>query len=68
MSGAYEKSIMAGVCPDCGKPMKVYSWSQIQEAKVSIGMGDGDDFFDCCHECAKAYFPDAYIPACRQIL
>ena len=57
-AGPCEESIMRGLCPDCGGPMKVWTWPEIHDAKEDIGMGAEDDFFDCCPECMKAF----YIP------
>jgi len=51
-----EEKAMKGICPDCGKPLKAWTWAEIQEAKADIGMGDEDDFCAVCDECGKKYF------------
>lgn len=50
-----EASIKRGICPDCGKPMRTWSDAEIAEAKADIGMGNEDDFHDCCAACATTY-------------
>jgi hypothetical protein len=55
MEKIYEASIKQGICPDCGKPMKKWTGAEIAHVKADMGMGDEDDFFDCCAECAAKY-------------
>ena len=52
-----EEMCIAGICCDCGGKMEPITPAKISEIKEDMGMGEDDDFCDCCSECAKKYMP-----------
>jgi len=54
---ASEKSLLLGICPECGEKMKEWTQEEISAWKIDLGMGDDEDFFACCSECNDFYLP-----------
>jgi len=46
---------LAGICCDCGAPIKEMTVEEINEAKDDLGLEDDDDFGDICQSCMDKY-------------